>query len=96
MFLTHLTLRGTGISNMERFFKMSRPTALKEFHKKNLMTRLASGPFYDTFGLICMPSLVTDTLNPETAIFNRNRLEQNHLEKKLTAKIKNSPPYCNQ
>ena len=32
-----------------------------------------------------MPSQVPDTLNPETAIFNRNRLEQNHLEK-------NSPP----
>ena len=34
---------------------------------------------------ICMPSQVPDTLNPETAIFNMNRLEQNHLEKKLTA-----------
>ena len=34
---------------------------------------------------ICMPSQVPDTLNPETATFNRNILEQIHFEK-------NSPP----
>ena len=50
MFLTHLTLRGTEISNMERFYKMSPAHCFKNNFVKNLMTRLASGPIYDTFG----------------------------------------------
>ena len=53
---------------------------------------LESGSIYDTFGQYVCLSQVTDTLNPETSIFNMNRLEQIHLGK-FTAKIENSPPF---